>query len=288
MHECTVPDGQQPTTQIRGSTGSKYVLGIDPSFSNSPSSDFFAMSLFEIDDASKEGTLVHGYAVAGGDLKDHIKYLYFILSSFDVDFICIDNAGYQFLDSCNENKLFLDARINLKFIDVDTDKEDEDYNKQMIKAKRQYNKRDHRICFRQVFTSNWLRKANEHLQAAIDHKKIWFAAKTTANIAAFNKATSQHVPVQHTGAENLLDLIETQDNLIYQTKKQCALIEVTSTVRGTQTFDLPLHLKRSTSSTRARKDNYTTLMLANWATKVYYDMQEQESGALDTFVPRLI
>tara|TARA_B100000676_G_scaffold249652_1_gene253820 strand:+ start:6703 stop:8529 length:1827 start_codon:yes stop_codon:yes gene_type:complete len=288
MHECTIPDGQEPTTQIRGKAGSKYVLGIDPSFSNSPSSDFFAMSLLEVDDESKQGTLVHGYAVAGGDLKDHIKYLHYILTNFEVDFICIDNAGYQFLDSCNENKLFMDSRINLKFIDVDTDKEDDDYIKEMGKAKRQYNKQDWKICFKQVFTSNWLRKANEHLQACIDHKRIWFSAKTTANSAAFNKASTQAVPIKQTNAENLLDLIETQDNLIYQTKKQCALVEVTSTVRGTQTFDLPMHLKRSTSANRARKDNYTTLMLANWATKIYYDMNEQKTDSMNTFVPRLI
>ena len=287
MHECTIPDGQLPTTQIRGKAGAKYILGIDPSFSNSPSSDYFAMSLLEVDDETKQGTLVHGYALAGGDLKDHIRYLHYVLTNFNVDFICIDNAGYQFLDSCNENKLFIDSRINLKFIDVDTDKEDDDYFKEMSKAKRQYNKQDLRICFKQVFTSNWLRKSNEHLQANIDHKRIWFSSKTTANAGAFNKATSQHVPISHTNAENLLDLIETQDNLIYQTKKQCALVEVTSTVRGTQTFDLPLHLRRSTSAHRARKDNYTTLMLANWATKVYYDMNEQKTD-VGTFVPRLI
>ena len=139
-----------------------------------------------------------------------------------------------------------------------------------------------------MFTSNWLRKVNEHLQACIDHKKIWFASRTTANGGAFNKATSQHVPIQHTNAESLLDLIESQDNLVYQTKRQCALVEVKSTPRGNQTFDLPLILKRSTSSTRARKDNYTTLMLANWATKVYYDMKDQKSDNGATFTPRLI
>ena len=42
---------------------------------------------------------------------------------------------------------------------------------------------------------------------------------------------------------------QNQDNLIYQTKKQCALIEVKSTAKGTQTFDLPQHLKRNTSAT---------------------------------------
>ena len=45
MHECTFPDGEAPTTLINGKDGGKYVLAIDPSFSNSPSNDYFAMSL---------------------------------------------------------------------------------------------------------------------------------------------------------------------------------------------------------------------------------------------------
>ena len=76
--------------------------------------------------------------------------------------------------------------------------------------------------------------------------------------------------------------------MIYQTKRQCALVEVKSTPRGTQTFDLPLHLKKSTSPNRARKDNYTTLMLANWATKSYYDIINHKDDTNSTFVPRMI
>jgi len=78
MHECTIPDGEEPTSLIKGKSGAKYILGIDPSFSNSPSSDFFAMSLLELDDETQQGTLVHSYAVAGGNLKDHITYLFVI------------------------------------------------------------------------------------------------------------------------------------------------------------------------------------------------------------------
>ena len=97
------------------------------------------------------------------------------------------------------------------------------------------------------------------------------------------------VPVKYTGAENTLDLIETQDDLVYQTKKQCALVEVKSTARGTQTFDLPQHLKRSTSVNRARKDNYTTLMLANWSLKCYYDIMTIDKESLNnTFNPIMI
>ncbi len=81
MHECTIPDGETPTTKIRGKAGGKYILGIDPSFSNSPTSDYFAMSILELDDETQSGTLVHSYAVAGGDLKDHIRYLHYLVKN---------------------------------------------------------------------------------------------------------------------------------------------------------------------------------------------------------------
>ena len=85
------------------------------------------------------------------------------------------------------------------------------------------------------------------------------------------------------------EFIETQDSLVYATKKQCALVEVKSTAKGTQTFDLPQHLKRSTSPARARKDNYTTLMLANWATKCYYDLINLKDDDTNfTFIPQMI
>ena len=88
MHEFTVPDGEAPHTLITGSPEKEYVLGIDPSFSNSPSSDYFAMSLLELDEGSY--TLVHSYAVAGGDLKNHIKYLFYLYKHFNIKMIIID------------------------------------------------------------------------------------------------------------------------------------------------------------------------------------------------------
>ena len=106
MHDCTIPDGELPTTRIKGDSKSKYICAIDPSFSNSPSSDFFAMSVIELDEEMKTGTLVHSYAVAGGDLKDHIHYFNYLCTAFDFEMVCIDNAGFQFIDSCNESGVF--------------------------------------------------------------------------------------------------------------------------------------------------------------------------------------
>jgi hypothetical protein len=288
MHECTIPDGESPTSKIVGDKNTKYILAIDPSFSNSPTSDYFAMSILELDDHTKQGTLVHSYAVAGGDLGDHIRYMYYIIKNFDLEMIVIDNAGYQFIDSCNENGLFKNAKIELKFFDFNSDAEGEDYDKMLVKSRRAYNKENGAICFKQVFTSDFIRRANEHLQANIDHKRIWFASKAVANEKAFNKYSSQRITLKHTGEKSLIELIEGQDALIYQTKKQCALVEVKTTARGTQTFDLPQHLKRSTSASRARKDNYTTLMLSNWGIKCYYDMMGMPKEDIGTFVPRML
>ena len=286
MHECTVPDGLSPTTRIKGKPGVEYILGIDPSFSNSPSSDYFAMSLLELDEESGQGTLVHNYAVAGGDLKDHIKYMYYLINSFNIVLIVIDNAGYQFIDSCNESEIF-EREKRIGFIDFDSDREGMQYESQVRQARREYNFQDRKICFKQNFSSNFIRKANEQLQADIDHKRVWFASRCTANEGSFNSAIGERIPLKMTGHETILDLIEFQDSWNYETKKQCALVEVKSTAKGTQSFDLPQHLKRSTSANRARKDNYTTLMLANWGVKCYHDIMKQEEEPA-TFTPIII
>ncbi|MBT88979.1 MAG: hypothetical protein CMN79_00600 [Spirochaetales bacterium] len=289
MHDCTIPDGEEPTTRIYGNPDKKYILGIDPSFSNSPSSDYFAMSLLEIDEEKKDATLVNGYAVAGGDLRDHIKYLGYLMTNFNIVMICIDNAGYQFIDGANESEFFLDNKINIKFFNFHGEKEGVERDIMLRKAKMEYNLEDKKICFKQVFSTDFIRKGNERLQADIDHKRIWFGSRTTANGPVFNKFTSRRVPVKLTNCADVLELIEVQDDLVYQTKKQCALVEVKSTTKGVQSFDLPSHLKRSTSVNRARKDNYTTLMLSNWATRSYFDIINLKGENVNnTFVPMMI
>ena len=177
----------------------------------------------------------------------------------------------------------------MKFIDFNSDSEGNDYIKMLQTAKRQYNKEMGFICFKQVFTTNFIRNANEHLQACIDHKRVWFGSRISPSPTAFQRESSKRLNIKYPNGESILDLIETQDDLVYQTKKQCALLEVNSTARGTQTFDLPQHLKRNTSANRARKDNYTTLMLGNWAVKCYYDMMDLgEIKANSTFSPMMI
>ena len=211
------------------------------------------------------------------------------MTSFKIELLIIDNAGYQFIDSANESELFREAKINLKFFDFNSDKTGNDYQQMLMKAKSQYNVKENVICFKQLFSSTFLREANEYLQASIDHKRIWFASRTAACGSFFDKASAQAVPVKLMPYENKGDLIEFQDDIIYQTRKQCALVEVKTTAKGVQTFDLPQHLKRSTSANRARKDNYTTLMLGNWAVKAYNDLKNTQVEQINhTFTPRML
>ena len=288
MHECTIPDGEEPTTLIKGISDKKYILGIDPNMSDSPSADYFGISVLEVDEESGISTLVHNYAGLG-NLNNHVKYVYYLFNNFNVVLTTIDNAGADvFLESCNQSKLFQDNKFKLNTLEFNSDAEGVDYPKEVRNFKRSYNLQDNKIIYNQVFNTSWIRKSNEYLQACIDYKKIWFASRASANANTFDRQAMQKLNLSLINEENIGMFIETQDNLVYQTKKQCALIEVKTTAKGSQTFDLPQHLKRNTSSHRARKDNYTALLLANWAAKCYYDMLEYKTDDMATFTPRMV
>ena len=288
MHECTVPDGEEPTTMIKGCPDKKYVIGLDPNMSDSPSADYFAISVLELDEEKKHVTLVHNYAGLGA-LTNHVKYLLYLFKNFNIVMGSFDNAGADiFIEACNQSKFWQNERFKLNVLeDFNSESEGIDYNKNIRDLKKNYNLENKQIIYNQVFTTNWIRKANEYLQACIDYKRIWFASRANASGTAFEKQSIQKIQMGWTGEKNIGELIDIQDNLIHQTKKQCALVEVKTTAKGSQTFDLPQHLKRNTSAGRARKDNYTALMLANWAAKCYFDMQEYKTEDVATFVPRM-
>ena len=294
MEECTLKMGESPHTLMRGNPDKKYILGIDPNMSDSPNADYFAMAIMEYDEEKQQGTLVHTYAGLG-NLKNHVNYLNYIIKNFNIVFMILDNAGADtFLAACNESNIFKQEKIEIKTFDIDSDLEGVDYDLMIKNAKNQYNLQDRRIAFNQVFTSSFIRKANEYLQACIDYKRVWFASRTASDENSFNETIGLNLPLELMKTEDkkdwtLLDFIENQDDFIYQTKKQCVLIEHSATSRGTQSFDLPQHLKRSASANKARKDNYSAFMLANWAVKCYNDMMStQVIEETPTFSPIMI
>jgi hypothetical protein len=294
MEECTLQVGEEPHTLMKGDPSKKYILGIDPNMSDSPNADYFAMAVMELDEDKRQGILVHTYAGLG-NLKNHVNYLHYILNNFNIVFMILDNAGADtFLAACNESSLFKKDRLEIKTINFNSELEAQDYEAELRNARNQYNLEDKKIAFNQVFTSNFIRKSNEYLQACIDYKKVWFASRTASDEKFFNKTINLNIPLELMKTEDkkdwtLLDFIENQDDFIYQTKKQCVLIEHSATSRGTQSFDLPQHLKRSASANKARKDNYSAFMLANWAVKCYNDiMSAPKTQEFPTFSPIML
>jgi len=294
MEECTLKFDETPHTVIKGQAGKEYILAIDPNMSDSPNADFFAMAVLEIDRENKNDVLVHSYAGLG-NLSTHVKYLNYILTSFNIVFIICDNAGADiFFNTYNDSDFVNSESDKIKFVDFNSDLENVDYSKMLQKVRNQYNLENKQIAMSQVFTSTFIRRGNENLQASIDYKKIWFASKTAANEKFFNEEINKKIPeglifIDNCKDWNKLDLIEQQDMLIYNTKKQCSLVEFTTTSRGSVNFDLPQHLRRSNSPNRARKDNYTTLMLAKWASKCYNDLMTIENKPIPTgFTPFMI
>jgi intein/homing endonuclease len=298
MMECTFPDGEGQCVEVIGDSKDEYILSIDPSWSESESSDDFAMVLSKRDPNKPKGTVVHGYAMSGTNLKSHIIYLAYLLNNFNIVSIVADyNGGVQFINSCNESEIFKQMGIKLEIIDADFDNMLE-YEAEIKKARNQYDLKAKRIVYLRKPSSQWIRYANESLQSAFDHKNIFFAGAAMDD--NYNMQRKAPIPIkdlkflnnydenQPDGAK-MIDFVEHQKDMMDLIRVECALIQVTSSVQGTQSFDLPANLKKQRGADKARKDSYSALVLNNWMISIHFDMMNQkQENVQGTFIPFLI
>lgn len=297
MAQCTMIDGEGQSVEIVGDSSAKYILSFDPSWSESDGSDDFAIQLIKLNPSNSTGTIVHSYAMSGTNLKKHIEYFYYLLTHFNVVAIVGDyNGGVQFINSCNESEIFKSNNYKLETMDVAFD-DPAEYANDLRQARNQYNQSTRRIVYLRKPSSFWIRSANELLQAAFDHKKIWFASMAMND--DFTKQKLANIPIQNlkferqdnekeAGAKQI-DFIEHQKDMVELIKVQCALIQVSTTAQGTQSFDLPSNLKKQRGADKARKDAYSALVLGNWMMNIYYDMMAAPvENVQPTFVPMFI
>ena len=296
MAECTIVDGESPAVEIAGDPDAKYVLSFDPSWSESETSDDFAMQVIKLMPDQKKGVVVHSYALPGTNLKKHIIYFKYILDYFNIHMIVGDyNGGVQFINSCNESDIFKKDNLNIGIIDAGLDNPHERVE-DLKKLRKDYNLNSKKICLLRKPTSVWIRNANEMLQTAFDRKKIHFAA--SAMDENYTLQRSKKIPIQdlkfskyedekNVGAK-MIEFIEHQKDMIDLTKAECALIQVSSSVGGTQSFDLPSNLKRQKGADRPRKDSYSAIVLGNWGMNIYYDMMDIPKDDDQGFTPIFI
>ena len=300
MHECTFEVGEDPAAQLYGTKDSKYLLAIDPSYSASNASDFFAMGVYLLVPEERKIVLVHSYGRAGGDVKDHFEYLTYLLTHFNIEFLTIDGSGTEFISGYNESAIAKKNNIKLGiFEDICFDKS-ESYLENIAAVKKLYNKSSGMIVYPQAFSSHTLRTMNEHLLNQIVAKKIWFASSINANEKAFRryvgKSGQDLFKMPYTFRDKLGESmtlgewIDAQDFWIDETKNQTALIEVKSSKLGTLQYDLPSNLTRDDNPNRPRKDHYTCLLMARWVATCYFDMLFTEGGPKrsGTFTPFMV
>lgn len=298
MMECTIPDGEGQSVEVIGNPDDEYILSIDPSWSESESSDDFAMVLIKRDKNKPRGTIVHSYAMSGTNLKSHIVYLSYLLNYFNIVSIVADyNGGVQFINSCNESEIFKQLGIKLDIIDADFD-DLQEYESGLRDARNQYNLQTKKIVYLRKPSSQWIRYANESLQSAFDHKNIYFAGSAMDD--DYNMQRKSSIPIkdlkfiknfddnQPDGAK-MIDFVEHQKDMLDLIKVECALIQVSTSTQGTQSFDLPYNLKKQRGSDKARKDSYSALVLGNWMISIHFDMMNQKAQNIQsTFTPILI
>ena len=295
MAACTIPDGEMPAVEVVGNPSSEYLLSFDPNWAGNTNADHFAMHVFKIDREAQKVCLIHSYAIAGVSLKYHMQYFLYLIQHFNIVGICGDyNGGVQFINSCNESALFKEQKIKINTIEADLEKP-ENWHSDILSFKNQYNIRERKYCILRKPTSNWIRNANEMLQAAIDHKRILFAARAVDS--HFDEQRKKNIPIDKlkwdikapsaSKGAMMIDLIDHQKSIVELTKAECANIEVIANPQGSQSFNLPQNLRRQKGPHRARKDSYSALVLGNWFAKVYFDAENSspEEKVESTFVP---
>lgn len=283
MHECTVKAGDFPCVQLIGLKECEYILSIDPSYSANKNSDYFAMGVYLLNKEERKLTLVHSYGKAGGDLRDHYNYLTFLLTNFNIVWVVIDSSGTEFIHGYNESTERVNKEIEeLKPLDVEFDSNDlSEYKFNLSKAKNLYAPSSNKIVYAQKFNTNSIRRMNEHLQNQISAGKVWFASPLNANEIMMKKYEGYQPPYEFKDKYDkimaLQDWIDDQDSWIKETKAQTSLIEVTANSNGVLQYKLPKHLENSEAEGKARKDNYTTLLMATQSAKIYFDMMTAEA-----------
>lgn len=294
MKDCTYPDGEGQSVMAMGCKDGVFILSCDSSWSESEGSDDFVMHVIRYFPETEIGVLVHSYALPGTAMKDHIKYFHFLYKSFMPDLVVMDyNGGVQFLAALNESETFKSDNIEIKTIDVDAH-DPLTYQDSIRQIKSLQNKSEHKICLQVKPMSDYIRRANELLQASFDHKRLMFAGAATDD--EFEYQTKLPIPIGElkflrdnlTLKPSTVDFVENLKDNIEMTKVQCAMIEVSSTPQGTQTFDLPANLKKQRGANKARRDSYAALLLGNWGLQILKDMRSApKEESQESFVPCL-
>lgn len=291
LNEARFKSGEMPCVEIVGDPEAEYLLAIDPNYDDSDTSDHFAMTLLKLDPEEERGIMVHGYALQKSSLKKKAKYIKYLFDKFNIKYVIVDSAGgKKFISDLNELEI-LSKPLSTFDAEFDTFSEEE-----LREIKANFSPATGAIAHAQNFNPKWIQKANEDLQANIQRKKILFAAPVEdANKGEFDRMMNLKIPIEDLeysmGDDHVVkqaDFIEHQNSMIDLTISECILIVVKISASGHQSFDLPAHLTKDRKPNRARKDSYSSLLLANWGMRCYFALKKVQERKRSYFTPVFI
>ncbi len=302
MKECCLQPREYPTIEFKGDSPVRYfyVLGIDPNYKNAENSDHFAMCLMKVDRKKMNiGTVVHNYAMAGLDTDSIMKYILYLLTHFNIEYMIVDSGGgISLIETINNSSLFKTANIQLGVVDFKFDDP-----KEIRESKSNYNPKERKMVHLQNFGGKWIQLANQELQMCFDHKKVRFASMPMDS--DYESLLKEDIPIKdiefklkqeedlkgvegrYKMKEKQRQFLEHQRDLIELTINECANVQLTTTAQGNQSFDLPTSMRKINTPDKPRKDSYTALLLANWGRKCVEMMElcEEDEKPNDWFEP---
>lgn len=300
LKECKFEPGDGHSIELVGEKGAEYILAVDPSSAGNEDSDHFAMHVFRLDRDNNKTTLVHSYAMAGLDPRDHANYFVYLIKNFNIVFIIFDNGAGGGVTATfalwNEHPEIKAMSIQFQSIEVAFN-DQTNYQEDLKEFRRQHNLSSKRICYFRNSDLSWQRWANEHLQGCVDHKRIRFASSPTDSqykndvpasvpIDVLKFQTEDEKVAKSFGKARYVEMLDNTSDLIDMTIEQCALIELASTDTGQQRFVLPANLRKQRGQNKTRKDSFVCLVLGNWGAKIYMDaMQAPKEDDYGTFEP---
>lgn len=299
VRECTVKPGERPCVQLFGNKKQEYILSIDPSFSDSPCSDYFAIETFLLLKEERKICLVNTYARAGGETKDHYEYFTYLLENFNIVYIIVDATGTDalFIKTYNESEIAKAHHIQLDFIDADLDAEGDGYVQELHKAKSQWNIAGRKIVHKHTMNATSNRRTAELLALQINAKKVLFGSPIMQNREMFGVYRKFKTPFQfkdRTGRPyqgetdgGTFEFLTDQDDYIRFVQDQLAMIVMNSTNNGSVSFGMPSrHERRGDDPDRPRKDHFSAMVMAAFAAKVVFDMLDLTQEVIqDSFTP---
>jgi hypothetical protein len=263
--------------KVRGEPGKKYVMGIDPA----SEVDNFSIVIIELN--KTHNRIVYCWTTNSKKFKrklqkgliDNKDYYGFcarkirnLMKDFNIEHIAMDaqGGGKAVYEALQDDKNFKDGEVALLEIIEAGKKKDSDGQPGL-----------HIIEMCQFANYDYISTANHNLKKDIEDKVLLFP-RYSPSLLAISGINEDEEDLEDT---SIYDTLEDCIIEIQELKTELAQIVVTSTQSGRERWDTPEVKISGSKKGRARKDRYSSLLIANAAARKIFRGETDDVGITD-------